>query len=98
MLTDSPLPPERVREWIRSFLQAKDENQLFEGESEPVFGSPLIGFARGADRLYDRYKQVIGPFHWTPVEAFQRAFPGTGIEPEELVKTPPSLAQEESFP
>ncbi len=95
-MTDNPLAPEQVREWIRSFLQDKDENQLFEGESERAFGAPLIGFAHGADPLYDRYKQVIGPFHWTPVEAFQQAFPGSGIESEELSVISWILPQTES--
>ena len=36
---------------------------------------PLIGIAAGDDPYYDFLKEHIGPFHWSPVEAFQLKYP-----------------------
>ncbi|MCL2123028.1 MAG: 4Fe-4S ferredoxin [Desulfovibrionaceae bacterium] len=43
---------------------------------EPLFGAPLLGVAAGDDPLWLRCREeYIGAFHWTPLEAFQHAFP-----------------------
>ncbi|MHB8764875.1 MAG: epoxyqueuosine reductase [Deferrisomatales bacterium] len=38
------------------------------------FDSPLLGVAGADDPLFGTYKEVIGPFHWTPREVFEAAF------------------------
>jgi hypothetical protein len=30
----------------------------------------LIGFASGADQIWQEYQECVGPFHWTPWEVF----------------------------
>ncbi len=35
---------------------------------------PLVGFAAGDDPLFREYKKVIGTFHFTPFEIFERTF------------------------
>ena len=51
---------------------------------EPFFDTPLLGVAAGDDPLWQRYQEeYIGPFHWTPLQAFQHAFPG-GCDAAEL--------------
>ncbi len=35
---------------------------------EPVFDAPLVGFVRGDDPIFDTFKTVIGPHHFTPAE------------------------------
>ncbi len=35
---------------------------------EPMFDKPLVGFVRGDDPIFDRFKQVIAPHHFTPRE------------------------------
>jgi ferredoxin len=65
------------------FLQAKaDEfiqfpaNDMELPAPEPLFGVPLLGVAAGDDPLWLRYQEeYIGAFHWTPLQAFQHAFP-----------------------
>ena len=51
---------------------------------EKAWDAPLLGFANGADPIWRRYKEVVGPFHWTPGEAFQQAFPMEPSPPEAL--------------
>jgi hypothetical protein len=33
---------------------------------------------------YDKYKEVVGPFHWTPLEIFTKAFPESKMKAEEI--------------
>lgn len=69
---------------VRSFVESSPENSLKNSENEKAWAEPLIGFSRGDDPLYQYYKEVIGPFHWTPREIFKLAFPDTSVEPNEL--------------
>jgi hypothetical protein len=66
-----------------SFLQEKTAefmrspaNDMELPAPEPLFGAPLLGVATGDDPLWLRYQEeYIGAFHWTPLQAFQHAFP-----------------------
>ncbi|MEG0662073.1 MAG: hypothetical protein RR472_02230 [Anaerovoracaceae bacterium] len=40
----------------------------------PMWEAPLIGVAAGDDPYYDFLKEHIGPFHWTPAEAFAKKY------------------------
>lgn len=42
----------------------------------PMWERPLVGVAAGDDPYYDFLKEHIGPFHWSPEEAFQLRYPG----------------------
>ncbi|MDO9230623.1 MAG: hypothetical protein Q7U03_13800 [Syntrophales bacterium] len=74
--------------WIRDCIiryTASAENSLqFEGVHEPAWAEPLIGFSRGDDPLYPKFKEDIGPFYWTPQEIFAATFPGLRVAPGEL--------------
>lgn len=41
----------------------------------PIFDPPLLGLARGDDPMFGSLKEIIGPFHWTPEEAWALARP-----------------------
>jgi len=41
----------------------------------PLFDAPFVGFADAADPWFDRFKEVIGSFHWAPQEALALAAP-----------------------
>ena len=69
---------------IRGYVESSPDNSLKNLENEKVWAEPLIGFSRGNDSLYQLYKEVIGPFHWTPLEIFKLAFPDIPVEPEDL--------------
>ncbi len=69
---------------IENFIGRSPENTLQNPDQEKAFENPLVGFSRGDDPLYREYKEIVGPFHWTPEEIFSLTFPETPIKPEEL--------------
>lgn len=78
------------KEWLRSLLVdflATDVNRM--GGSfgdEKMWDVPLVGFASGADELFKTYKSadVCGIEHWTPAEAFAKAYPDSDFTEDEL--------------
>lgn len=40
-----------------------------------IFDTPVIGFARGDDPIFEKFKQVVGPEHMTPMEMWLAAKP-----------------------
>ena len=48
--------------------------------AEKSFDYPIIGCSRGTDKLYDFFKEDIGDFYWTPVEAFSLEYDEFDIE------------------
>lgn len=77
-----------TREWlgevVAAFLAGPDNDLHMPGGAEPAFGSPLVGFAGGADSLWTDYKTHVGEFHWTPLEAFRLGFPDAAAVPGDL--------------
>lgn len=69
---------------IQSFICNSPENTLENQANERAWEKPLVGFSKGDDYLYERYKTVVGPFHWTPWEIFTQTFPETQVKPKEL--------------
>jgi epoxyqueuosine reductase QueG len=70
---------------IRDYVANSPSNSLHLEAKEKAWDEPLVGFARGDDAIFEQYKEKIGPFHQTPVEAFKLAFPEAAVRPEELV-------------
>lgn len=73
--------------WVTRVIQDLchgSENDLRGDASELAWGEPLVGFCRGDDPLFERFKEAVGSFHWTPLEIFQRAFPDVPVQAEEL--------------
>jgi len=74
--------------WIRGRIckyTASKENDLhLDGGHEPAWAEPLVGFSRGGDPLYRKFKEDIGPFLWTPPEIFASTFPDIEVAPDEL--------------
>lgn len=56
--------------FIRDFLAVPANNNLGPGATDAAWGDFLLGFSAGGDKLYGFLKEHIGPFHWTPAEAF----------------------------
>lgn len=69
---------------IRDFIAFSPENSLQNAERDKAFENPLVGFSRGDDPLYTAYKELVGPFHWTPDEIFARTFGESEGNPEAL--------------
>ncbi len=73
--------------WVTTLVHdfcAGPENTLQDSTHERAWDTPLVGIARGDDPLWQEYKEVVGPEHWTPAEVFARAFPGSACEPADL--------------
>jgi len=75
-------------EWLESvvkdFVDTSPDNTLKNSENEKAWADPLVGFSRGDDPLYDDYRNMIGPFHWTPWEIFNKTFPEITVGPDQL--------------
>ena len=64
--------------WIESLIQdfcASAQNSLQMTTGEPAWAEPQIAYARGDDPLFAQLKNDIGPFYWTPLDAFRLAWP-----------------------
>ena len=75
------------RAWIESIIRdfcASARNSLHMQTGEPAWAEPLICYARGDDPLFDKIKADIGPFYWTPLEAFRLAWPNLDVTAAEL--------------
>ncbi|MFH1116878.1 MAG: epoxyqueuosine reductase, partial [Pseudomonadota bacterium] len=75
---------EWIQDLVADFIDNSGENRLQNAEGDKAFDTPLVGFSRGDDPLYESYKEFVGPFHWTPLEAFQGEFPDCGATAGEL--------------
>ena len=64
-----------IREWVNT----SPENTLANAANDKAWDDPLVGFSRGDDPYWESFKDHVGPFHWTPVEAFEKEFPGSGV-------------------
>lgn len=78
---------EAGKSWIEKVVRdfcASPANSLQNGTGEPSWGEPEIAYACGDDPLFTRLKADIGPFYWTPAEAFHLAYPDVTVEPSAL--------------
>jgi epoxyqueuosine reductase len=74
----------KITRLIQQFTASSAANSLKNAENEKAWDEPLVGFSRGDDPLYQQYQEIIGPFHWTPLEIFRLAFPDDSAQSEEL--------------
>ena len=61
---------ESITALIRDYTASAATNSLHLETREKAWDEPLVGFSRGDDPIFEQYKEHIGPFHWTPLEAF----------------------------
>jgi epoxyqueuosine reductase len=69
---------------IKDFIQKSPENTLQNKANDRAFDEPLVGFSSGNDPIYKTYQEVVGPFHWTPMQIFAHTFEEMTVTPEEL--------------
>lgn len=72
-----------IRGLIEDFLESS-ENTLGNSTDDKAFGPPLAGYASGDDPIFEEFKRDIGDFYLTPLEAFEKVYPGSGVKPDEL--------------
>ena len=73
-----------ITEMIREWVNTSPENTLANTANDKAWDDPLVGFSRGDDAYWKSFKENVGPFHWTPEEAFEKAFPGSRTPSGEL--------------
>ncbi len=73
-----------VKELIQEFIASSPLNTMENDAGEPAWDSALVGFASGADPIWQQYKEYVGAFHWTPWEIFNQHCPGEKAVPEKL--------------
>lgn len=77
-------PSTWITKIIRDWVKTSSENTLASASREKAWDEPLVGFSRGDDACWESFKEHVGPFHWTPEEAFEKAFPGSCVPPHRL--------------
>lgn len=60
------------------------DNRLWPELPEPAWSKPRVGLCRADDPVFVRFKEAVGPFHWTPQEAYHLAYPATQEEAKHL--------------
>lgn len=75
---------QRVQSWIQDFISEAPENDIQTGDGEPAWDAFLVGFASGADPIWQQYKEYVGAFHWTPWEVFNQHQPEANVSAEQL--------------
>jgi epoxyqueuosine reductase QueG len=78
---DSVIQIEKI---ILDYWASAPSNSLHLETGEKAWGKPHVAIARGDDPLFLRNKEMIGPFLWTPEEAYGIAFPGAQVPAGEL--------------
>lgn len=57
---------------IQDFIAASPMNTMGNEAGDPAWDHALVGFASGADPIWQQYKEYVGAFHWTPWEVFNQ--------------------------
>ena len=73
-----------IKELIRDFITNSPYNTMQNETGDLAWDDALVGFASGADQIWQQYKEYVGAFHWTPWEVFSQHCPGESAGPEEL--------------
>ena len=74
----------RIEDFIRDFIATSPDNNMGNDAGEPAWNDVLVGFASGADQIWQQYKEYVGAFHWTPWEVFNQHCPDKQARAEEL--------------
>lgn len=84
MKTKPTVSKDWLEKVINDFLAASPENTMQDETGEPAWEDALVGFAAGADPIWQQYKEYVGPFHWTPWEVFNQNCPGATVTADAL--------------
>ncbi|MFH1156926.1 MAG: epoxyqueuosine reductase [Pseudomonadota bacterium] len=82
--------------WIQDFIADSPKNTMDKETREPSWEEALVGFASGADPMWQQYKEYVGAFHWTPWEVYSQHCPDHTALPGDLTVISWVLPQKES--
>ncbi len=74
----------KIRETINDFIKTSPLNNMQNKTSDPTWDDCLVGFASGADQIWQQYKEYVGAFHWTPWEVFNQHCPDENVSARQL--------------
>jgi epoxyqueuosine reductase len=77
-------PGSWIEDVIRDFIATSPFNTMKNEAGNRAWDNALVGFASGADQIWQQYKEYVGAFHWTPWEVFNQHCPKNPATPEEL--------------
>jgi len=77
-------PAKWIETFIKDFINQSPENILKNRGNEKAWEDPIVGFSNGDDPLYQQYKELVGTFHWTPLEIFSLTFPSSKASAKDL--------------
>jgi len=83
-MSSSDLNLLQLEQILHDFWATAPSNSLHLETAEKAWDEPLLAVAAGDDPLFAQVKATIGPFYWTPAEAFALAFPDQPAPPAEL--------------
>jgi len=75
MRKNNAISADSIRHLIQEFIRSSPLNTIENKSQDPAWDDALVGFASGADPIWQQYKEYIGPFHWTPWEVFHQHCP-----------------------
>lgn len=75
---------EQVTREIKGFLNKDESNRVPFSPEVRFWNEPLIGVAAGDDQYFESFKEIIGSFYMTPVEALKAEYPDMEFSPEEI--------------
>lgn len=87
---------DRISEMIRDFIANSAKNTMQNDTGDPAWDDVLVGFASGADPIWQQYKEYVGPFHWTPWEVYNQHCSGERAAAAELTVVSWILPQREA--
>lgn len=61
-----------INSLIQDFIASSPLNNMQNEAGESAWDLALVGFASGADPIWQQYKEYVGAFHWTPWEVFNQ--------------------------
>lgn len=64
--------------------------------NEPMWNSPIVGFAAGDDNYFKFLKEDIGSFYWSPSEAFRLKYKNIPVKDEDLTVVSFGFSQTEA--
>ena len=60
---------DELYQYLESFFETSELNRLHENYGgDRIFSNPKIGVAQGDDPIFQKYKEVVGPEHLTPLK------------------------------
>lgn len=65
-------PEKFIRDKIEQFVLSNPENRLTHIDGDAIFEKPLVAYADGDNPLFSKFKEIIGDFHLTPREIYQK--------------------------